>query len=261
MSVQNVSAGATQEGHLELSWKLMGPPPVAVSVQIAKDSEFLDTPRTFVVNPCEAITLDTGAGRWYYRVGAWVGTEKRGVIEWSGIYGPAAVVSQKGIVPTAPPSIHIHHTQPALESVVFHTGVYEPYYLVIDTTFQASLSASTAKTTYLSDWGKASVAVDNLSADQTYSFRLAAFLGGSRSRGTLPAAGEIKQLEEGLILRNKRAAANVRATTFTDSAVYAADRVLLKEAREKQSLRFSSYADYMQYLAARARTTERRQGV
>ena len=261
MSVQNVSVGATQDARLELSWQLTGPPPVAVSVQIAKDSEFLDTPRTFVISPCESVTLDTGAGRWYYRIGAWVGTEKRGIIEWSGIYGPVAIASQKGVVPTALPSIHIHHTQPALESVIFHTGVYEPYYLVIDTTFQTSLSASTAKTSYLSDWGKASVAVGDLAADQTYSFRLAAFLGGARSRGALPAAGEIKQLDEGLVIRNKRAAATVRATTFTDSAVYAADRVILKEAREKQSLRFSSYADYMQYLAARTRTTERRQGV
>jgi hypothetical protein len=257
MLIQAPSAAALPSGKVLFQWTALatGAGWHATSIQIASDSEFTTNCRTFVIPPtvftCE---LDTGKGGWYYRIGAWLGTPQKGAVEWTGIYGPIHAESAKGIVPIAPMTVHFQSVQPALDAILFHSGVYEPYYLIFDYTFQGEVKASTAKTVYIHDWGKAEMPVENLEPARTYTFRVATFQG---KRGTLPAA-EIKQLTEWTYIRNKRAAAPVRARNFTEGAVYEADKVLLREAREKKSLRFSSYADYMQHLAARARTTERR---
>lgn len=259
MIIQNLF-GTVIQGKLVLQWEIMAPV-VAVSVQIAKDVEFLDTARSFVLPPVGSVALDTGKGNWFYRAGGWIGDEKKGKIEWSGVYGPIPVDSAKGIVPSEPAKIKIQYVQPALDSLIFHTGIYEPYYAVVDYTHNEppTLTASTSKTMYVQDWGKGSFDVLELSSANVYSFRVTTFL---VEKGSLPPkGGAVKQLGDGVIVKGKRTAPGTRAGTNTDRAIYAADKAILKEATEKQSLRFSSYAEYMQFIAAQARTTERRQRV
>jgi hypothetical protein len=257
MSIQNVQGWVAPEGKLGLQWEIVREV-VAISVQIAKDVEFMDTPRTFVLPPVKGIALDTGKGDWYYRVGAWVGDKTRGVIEWSGMYGPLRIETAKPVVSSEPAKLKIQHVQPALDSLIFHTGLYEPYYVVVDyTDSHLGLRASTAKTVYLQDQSRGQFHVLNLSAASVYSFRVTTFIG---ERATLPVGG-VKQLGDGLLIGGKRPARASRPGTNTDMAVYAADKAILRGASEKENMRFSSYAEYMQFIAAKARTTERRQGV
>jgi hypothetical protein len=259
--VQNPYAVCGPDGRLAFTWELAGglvagssDAPVAFSVQVAADPEFLVTPRTFVVpGKVTSVQLDTGAGRWFYRVGGWIGTAQKGVVSWSGIYGPVVVAGGKAVVPTKPAAVNIHHIQGALDSMIMHTGVHQPYYVVVDYTHEPTLSASTAKTVYMHDWGKGSFQVFELQPQRNYTFRVSSFIDKKES---LPTS-TIKQLGEGVYIRNKKVARPVAASSSGDIATFAADKVILKEAAEKQSLRFSSYADYMQYIAAKARTTER----
>jgi hypothetical protein len=249
MTIQGQS---TTDGRIAFQWELNSAAR-AFSIQIAQDSEFTAMSRTFVVpNSISSCVLDSGKGRWYYRLGTWTGREQEGTIEWSGIYGPISIQSNKPIVQIREFPIVITATTPALQSVLLHTDLYEPYYMIIHTTQKDHFKASGLKTSYVRDWGQAQVHVRNLDPQYTYSFQLHMLSG---NKGVLPT-NTIELLTEPYSIRNKRAAANLKPSTGTDHSVYAADRALVRSAMESQrQQRFSSYSDYLQFQAAKARTS------
>lgn len=249
MSVQNVYGDKTADGRLGVEWETLGKP-VATSVQIALNSEFTEETRTFVLDrAAQMCALDVGPGRWFYRVGTWFGTETEGVIEWSGIYGPVDIQSKKPRVPLAEFPTFLTSVKPALNSIVFHTGLFQPYYMVFNYTEKDHFKSSGLKSVYRHDWGEGSIRVTNLDPAATYSFQLQMFGGGMAA---LPTGNTIQLLTEAYIVKNKRAGMPVKATNGTESAVYAADKAIL-HGRRKQN--FSSYAEYLQYTAAAARTS------
>lgn len=253
MSIQNVYGYRTADEKLGLEWEALGKP-VAISAQVALDSEFTEEARTFVLyKEVRMCALDIGPGRWYYRVGAWVGTENDGVIEWSGIYGPVEILSQKTRLTLSPFPTVITNVKPVYNGVSFQTGMCENYYIIINCTDKEHFKASGLKTYYKHDYGNGTFQVSNLDPDKTYSFQLQMFGGGKRL-SILPRIN-IHLLTEAYIVENKRAAMPVKASTTTQNTIFAADRAILQEVVEKNKRNFSSHAEYLQYKAARARTS------
>lgn len=253
MSIQGVYGSQGTGGRLRLVWEVLGSP-IAISVQIASDMEFTVQTRIFILpkgaTQCE---LDVGGGRWYYRVGAWLGEEKDGVIEWSGIYGPVGLQSNK-----AAPGLELFpggltDVRPAYNAIVFHTGMYEPYYMIINATQKDSFTAGTTKTYYKFDWGAASIQLSGLDPNATHSFQLQLMVG---DKATLPT-NSVKMLTDVYEVRNKRTAMIVKPATNTDHATYAADKAILQDSIGRRKQNFGSYAQYLQFQAAKARTTAR----
>lgn len=251
MSIQGLYGTQGVAGRLKLDWEALGTP-IATSVQVALDTEFTIEARTFVlpkgIRQCE---LDVGGGNWFYRVGAWVGTEIEGAIEWSGIYGPVAIQSQKAAPALEPFPTELTAVKPAYNAIIFHTGVYEKYYMVIHVTQKDTFNASGLKTYYKQDWGSASVQVSGLDSNMTHSFQLQMFVG---EKGSLPT-NSIKMLTITYPVKNKKTAMVVKPATNTDHATYAADKAILQDSIGRRKQNFGSYAQYLQFQAAKARTT------
>lgn len=257
MRIQLLYAAPTVDSRIEFEWDC-GEPAIAYSVQAARDPEFEDTLRGFVLPATvQGCTLDLGPGPWFVRVGVWLGTAQKGVIDWSGIYGPIDVASPRPVVGSGPAPLAIHHVQASLNSVVFHTGIYAAVYVITDYVegTAGGVPASRAKSVYLQDWGKGAVEVTGLLSGKQYTFRHTTFL---EERGALPT-NTIKQLGDGVFVRGRKSILVGAPKTAGEGAVMAAERVLLRDAAEKSSLRFSCYADYMQFLTAKKRHAERRE--
>lgn len=255
MSVQNLIGVCTSDGRLGLEWEAYGSP-IALSIQVALDTEFTQGARTFVVpKDVKTCALDIGGGKWYYRVGAWIGTDVEGVIDWSGIYGPVSIVSPKGHVFLQPFPTVITSVNPALNSVIFHTGLYETYYMVVHVTTKGDFKASGLKSIYRKDWGSGSIHVPGLDPALVYSFQLQMISG---EKGVL-SKGTIRLLTDTYSVKNKRSGMPVRAGSTIDQVNYAADKAILQDAVGRQKIKFGSYSDYWRFQAAKARTSARQE--
>lgn len=245
-----------------LTWELMEESR-AVLVQIAQDAEFLRQRRTFMLPVGGAVALDCGPGNWWYRVGAVVGGAADGVVDWSGIYGPIAVVSKKPVVPIAPARLQIKGTELTLEGIRLRTGLREPYYVFVDASLDKEFRAGAVETKYVHDHGAGFVDVEGLKEGEAYHLRVTTVAGDWTALG---AAGRVESFCEGVELHGIRrgkvpaaittAAARgtvdavTRQNTGFDRVVADANRVLLREARDKPVQRFSSHADYLRFVQA-----------
>lgn len=255
MSIQALVGSCTADGRLALRWEVYGKP-IALSVQVALDTEFTEEARTFVL-PKSATTcaLDIGFGAWFYRVGAWEGTNMNGTVEWSGIYGPVAIQTQKGRTLVSEFPTIIPNVTPANNAVVFHTGLYEPYYMIIHCTQKDVFKASVMKTYYKKDWGNGSLQLSGLDPQYTYSFQLQMF---PDEKAVLPT-NTIRPLSDVYSIKNKRTGMPVKASSNTDHAIYAADKAILLDAVGRQKQTFASQTDYIRFQAAKARTSASQQ--
>jgi hypothetical protein len=251
MSVQSLMASATTDGRLSLSWEAFGAP-IVFSIQVALDSEFTEGARSFVVpKSARSCALDIGSGQWYYRVGAWIGSDREGAIDWSGIYKPIRLSTTKSAIALSPFPILIPNVSPALNAVVFHTGIYESYYMIFHVVRGNEFKASSIKSYYVKDTGNAQVQVSGLDPQYTYSFQLQMMTG---EKGELPT-NAVRPLTDVYSIKNKKTGAVVKPTNATEHASYAADRAILQGAVGRKQQNFSSYADYLQFKAARTRTS------
>jgi hypothetical protein len=101
MAVQSLGASFF-EGKLALSWDVMTETK-SLLVNVAKDAEFTNSSRQFLIPPStSSLHLDCGMGTWYVRIGALIGDDSAGMVDWSGIQGPVVVASTKGN-PEEPP--------------------------------------------------------------------------------------------------------------------------------------------------------------
>jgi len=120
MSVLNAKC-SVDGSHLNITWERAGGP-YALCVQIAKNIEFTNTMRTFVIPDGTGISIDTGNGVWFFRVGSWYGTPQTGTVMWTAVYGPALVANPKMSVGIRPSPIAILHTQAIEKGLRIHTG-------------------------------------------------------------------------------------------------------------------------------------------
>lgn len=254
MSIQNITANLTPNNRLALTWEAFGTP-VALSVQVAHDSEFTVYKRTFVLpKTCRQCALDLGGGTWYYRIGAWVGSLQTGEILWSAIYPPVTIPTTKPIVAVRPFDATIYQTKPSFQSIVVVSDLTEPIYIVYTTTSKQSFLSSHSRTFYAYDWGSGQIHLGHLDPALTYSIQLQMFAGAVK--GELPT-DTLVALTGFHTLHEQRCGASLKATTSEDHTTYSADKALIQDSIGRQSMKFSSQTDYLRYVAAKARTSQR----
>ena len=260
MRIQDL-LGSEKGGKLALSWKVFDNPR-ALCVSTSYDSEFTQMTRSFIIPVVNAIELDTGPGNWYYRVGAVVGTEFEGTVDWSGIHEPVRIQSSKAVVPVPPPRITVVHKNQIQGGVRLYTGLTEQYYALVEISRDDEFKSSLTRTQYKCDRWNGYIDVGGLKEGETYALRISGFTGKWSS---LPE-NTVESVCQGVVLKGIKAlkapvkvlGAHVRGTvdaatqqtTGRDVAVAAAEKVLIREAQNNRVQRFSSYADYMMFLQA-----------
>jgi len=248
MSVQQLR-GRDSGGKLELTWILLCEEKM-VAVQVAKDSEFTDTVRMFIAPRTTSCTIDIGFGTWFFRVGVWNGSncsDKFGTVNWSGIYGAVPIMSltRTPALPKSP--LKIVNTQSIEEGLRLYTGYVNPCYAIMEYSKDPNFPASKTKVIYGYDFGKGYFDCVGLDPVYTYSIRITIIQGLLTQYSMLGTWATIHQ---------KKAKAETNPHDLRDAAIRASDKVLLREAKEKPNLRFTSQSDYAMYLAAKARNQD-----
>ena len=251
MSVLDVEASADGP-RMNITWS-SPVVAIAISVQVAKSTDMLDTMRHFVLPVVNGITLDLGAGPWFFRVGVWSGSPQAGSIAWSGIYGPLTLPTPKMSVGARPSAISVLHTQAITRGVRIHTGIHTPYYAIIDVSKGTDgMGAGTTKTQYAYDTGRGFFDIVGLDPAHTYNFKIFSF---QESPSELPT-DSIKQLGSGVVSSQKRPARYMPARDSSVSTSNKAEDTMLKDLARQSRLTFSSHAEYVKYISAKARTSE-----
>lgn len=250
MSIYGFQAQSV-EGKLALVWEVQVDC-VALSVQIATDSEFTQNERSFVLPVVKSVTLDCGKGAWFIRIGVWTGTKSIGTVVWSGIYGPVSIVTSREIVPSVSSELTIVHTQAIQHGLRLHTGNEISRYFVIEKSQKTAFPASATVTMYAHDWGKGNIDCPDLLFGMPYSVRFGAF------KTENLAAPEIRQVGAWQVVHNKMAARPIKPMDSTHVGTGRADATLLREASQTQFVRFASHGDYLRFKAAETRTREER---
>lgn len=268
MRIQNPK-GSEYGGKLMMNWEIVdivdGKTVRALHVQVAKAADFTGPSfRAFLLPAATtSVVIDAGSGDWYFRVGAVVGDEVAGSVDWSGSYGPRRLGGEKAIVPIAPARLKVKRWGQTLEGIWVETGVREPYYTFVDLSTGPGFQSGLIKTLYFLDRGTGRFEIDGLQPDTKYWIRIRTAAG---QWGLIGAAGRVESLCEAVELadvqRGRAATAIVgsqvrgsvdavtRQTTGSDRTFAEANRVLLREARENPVQRFSSHSDYLRFVQA-----------
>jgi hypothetical protein len=248
MSIQNATCFGQGE-KLAIRWAVVGFDKVkAISICIARNTEFTDTMRHFVVPVISSVSLDTGPGLWFIRLGTWTGTASYGTIEWTATYGPILISSEKPVVPTMPMTLPIIHKQAILHGMRFFTGITLPYYVLFETSSQLNFPASATKYSYALDPSKGQADCLGMRYETTYSVRISTWSDMSR----LPT-DSVQQVCEGKIVHGVRCARPLRQVDMT---AVKSDNTILRDAKEKPHVRFHSHGDYLRFMAAKAKAGE-----
>jgi len=262
MAVQSLGASFF-EGKLALSWDVMTETK-SLLVNVAKDAEFTNSSRQFLIPPStSSLHLDCGMGTWYVRIGALIGDDSAGMVDWSGIQGPVVVVSTKGNPDEPPCSLSLLHTQAIQEGVRLHTGSMIQMYALLEYSREPTFPSSATKTKYMLDWGRGYYDCLGLDPLHTYSIRIRTWGTNTKdaSEGTTFAVKEVKPLSKAVVANGKQSLKMGKPTSGGDlSATRAGNRVVV-EARERGGMRFEKHSDYVKYLAAKAKTSEGKRAV
>jgi hypothetical protein len=241
MSIQSIEASSTNKLHL--SWKLYAEGIKAISIQISTDAEFVSN-RHFLIPPtASSVSLDTGAGVFFYRFGAWLPSGK---IEWTGIYGPVPIASEKNLPPDISTTLRVNYTQSITNGVRLHTNKIQKGVYYIEYTTDSSFKASSTHSTYSFDsYSNGYADCMNLHPSLVYSIQI-------YSIDSIPK-DSILQLPNPILLHKQKSLPSTKRTNSQESAgIKAAELVLLQEARERP-VRFSSQAEYLTFLTAKAK--------
>ena len=249
MSVLNIRCSPSHV--LTVMWETMVEAH-AISVCVARDSNFTDTLRHFVVPVVNSVSLDVGQGTWYIRVGAWVGDTMNGVIEWSDIYGPFTAMTTKRIVPMGTNVLPIIHKQAIQHGIRIHTGVMAPYYALFEVSDNPNFPASSTRFRYMFDPSRGYVDGMGLLYPNTYSIRFSTF----GPVNTVFPKDSVQVVGAGRVLHRVQCARHIRPTDSTAKSIGSSDKALLIEAKERGPPRFTSHSDYLRFQAAKAKASE-----
>lgn len=268
MIIQNIDCTTTH--CLTLTWNIYGECK-ALSVQIGKDAEFTQDVRTFCIPCLPSCVIDSGSGEWFVRVGAWIGSIQEGTIQWSGIMGPYPVISTKPMVPAIQPVVQILGSQSIVNGIRIKIARQQDFYCVIEYSKSLVFNASDTHTVYSLEVKETYIDFLNIQSylipsrssklnflessthtkphiDITYYVRVLTF---SSDMNTLPV-NSVKQLTEGVSVKGNPKAA-IRPHTSADLITCIADKVIQRESKNKKTLNFKSYAEYLQHLNAQHR--------
>ena len=273
MIIQNIKA-ADIGGQLALTWEVYNECK-ALTIQLATDIHCTTSIKSFAVAPSSSCILNCGASTWYIRIGAWVGSQTAGSIVWSGIVGPVVVrppITHAPLEEEAAPIISVTSTQALVNGLRIYTNHINPFYMMMDYSTNATLPANETTTLYslevrqgfvdcmtlpsshipvqfngLRDLTKSAVPPPII--DATYTVRISTF---ATDTDSLPSPGVSKQFTQGVLVQGKPKAA-IRPHTTADHTTCVADKVLLREMKDIKTLHFTSYADYVRYISAKAR--------
>ena len=245
MSIQNIQ-GACVDGILNLSWVLLEDCD-AISVQIARDTQFTSSPRMFIVPKCTGCTLDTGKGIWFFRIGHMA----KGKIEWMPMRPPLLIQTTKEPQTLNKPNFTVIHTQPITDGMRFHTNSTTPSYTIIEYSQDTKFHATSVKSKYVTDASRGYVDCEGLEPQFIYSIRLA-----TPEKPSMLPKDTVHVLSEWIVFHGKRALKPTKPHNTEDRSQMKRDAVLLREANESNKpMRFISHSDYTKYLAAKARNT------
>lgn len=268
MIIQNINC--TTRNCLTLSWDVYGECK-ALSIQIGKDAEFTKDVRTFCIPPRSSCAIDSGSGNWFVRIGAWIGGVKEGEIQWSGIVGPYPIISMKPMVPAVPSSVVITGSVSIVNGLRIHMKLHPDFYCITDYSTSPLFNASDTFTVYSFEVQEKIIDCLQLQShlvpaqfsglrdlesspqarpviDTTYYVRVSSF---ASEKDTFPV-NSVKQLTEGVTVTGNPKAA-IRPHTSSDLTTCIADKVLQRENKNKKTLNFKSYAEYLQHLNAKHR--------
>jgi hypothetical protein len=252
MLIQNV-LGQSLQGRLVLQWTIHCDAR-AIAVEVATDRDFLQGRKMFVLPVTTNCALSVGGGFWYYRVGAFVGEENRGTIEWSGIYGPTAVVSPHKQRPSPPLTLVFKESQPVHNGIKYHVEDIIRYYAIVEQS-KSDLKASQKSMTYVLDDNQGFVSAINMSDQMKYTVRISTF---EKHVDKLPT-NEVLETTEGKIFTNQVPMRLQNLGLHQDRAQFAAANALLQQEQEGRRIKFNSHAEYTRYQALKAMTTAKKQ--
>jgi len=250
MSIQGVE-GCCIDGKLALRWVTFAQAN-AISICIARNSEFTDTLRHFVVPVISSVTLDIGPGLWYVRLGTWSGSAISGILDWSNAYGPIPVVTSKPVVPTVPASLPILHKQAIQHGMRIFTGLVSSYYVLFERSTDPTFPASATKYSYALDNGRGNVDCLGMDFLYTYSLRISTM---TPDRVKFPT-DSVQQMSEGRVLHGLRCARPLRHADTGMTATLKSGNAILHDSKERPHMRFTSHRDYLRFQAAKAATGE-----
>jgi hypothetical protein len=243
--------------HLQIEWiNVPTPvsPPHALIIEVANDGELTTNSRRFLIpSATTSVLLDVGPGTWYVRIGACVGNEHGGVVEWSGVYGPCLLFcTTKDIVPSTPSSHVITSTQSILDGVRLFTEQSEDSIAmleVVKTTQSLCATTTAAHTRYIIvKNGRNYVDCTGIAYPTEYTIRYTHI-------SAFPTKPSITQLKDGMVVSKQTALRPAPRIDSTAQATHTADVTVMRDIEQVKHPRFASHADYVRYMASRARMT------
>ncbi len=254
MLIQNVF-GHTLQGRLVIQWENQCEA-LANCVEIGTNADLTENRKMFVLPVTTNCALATGTGKFFYRVGAFVGEKLRGTIEWSGLYGPIQINSNREAKPPPLTPLRIHHAQQQVDGIRYHTGTLEPYYAIIEYS-KGPFNASQKSFQYVLDSNRGYVDLLGIPHEFSYTVRITTMEGMS---GRLPN-GYIVEVSDGKIMTNQKSMKLQSLGIHQDRAAYAAASEILKQEQEGRPIKFTSHAEYTKFLAIKAISTGKKQTV
>jgi hypothetical protein len=248
MLIQNV-LGQQVQGRLVVQWTIHCDAR-AIAIEVGTDRELTQGRKMFVLPVTSNCALSVGGGFWYYRVGAFVGELNRGTIEWSGMYGPTAVVSNRKPIPSPPLTVTFKQTQPVYSGIQYHTEETIRYYAIIEQS-KGDLKASLKSVHYVLDDNKGFVTATNLSEQMNYTVRISTF-------EKLPI-NEVLETTQGKLFTNQIPMKQQNLGLHQDRAQFAAAQAILQQEQEGRPIKFNSHAEYTRYMGLKAMTTGKKQ--
>lgn len=234
---------------LRLNWELAMGEVRAISIQVATDANFTRNYCHFVLpTKSSSVTLDLGAGGWYFRAGAWTGRDHVGSIEWSATYGPAEISTAKPTFVAPTPTVAILHHFAVPGGVRLQTSIGEKSVICVEVCKGGvGFEANNTTMTYMLNWGDGTVDVKGLDAVNSYGVRVSRFVSEYSEFPTAKlhclaraaAVGPLRPLRVGRYGDGDRMAAARSGAT------------MLREAAERPTMRFPTQAAYLRYLASK----------